>query len=161
MTPRGGARRPANADLAEQLLEVVPQTTRRIRREMRRQGIPGLTVAQLRALLFVRRHPGCGLSALADHLGMSLPASSALVQRLVTAGFADRTDHPIERRRVQLNLTALGSEHVARTQAAVRAWLADELAVFTLDEQRLLSRALDLLDRVGRAGDPEPRGRSG
>jgi DNA-binding MarR family transcriptional regulator len=158
MTPPSPAGAPsAVVEIADQVLDVIPRTTRRIRREMRRHGADGLTVAQLRALLFIRRQPGNGPSALAEHLGMSLPATSALVQRLVVAGFVNRIGHPLERRRVQLKLTALGAEHLARTQAAVRAWLAGELATLTDDEQVLLSRALGILDRIGASADERPR----
>jgi DNA-binding MarR family transcriptional regulator len=147
------------ADVADRLLEVVPRTTRRIRRQMRAHGAPGLTVAQLRAMIYVRRRPGAGLSALAEHLGMSLPASSALVQRLVVAGLLDRASDPTERRRVRIELTPSGVDHLARAQAAVRGWLAGELATLTTDEQILLERALGLLDRIGRSADgPSVRG---
>ena len=151
---------PPNEAVADLILLVVPRTTRRIRRQMRQHGTAGLTVAQLRALLYVRRQPGSGPSAIADHLGMSLPATSALVQRLVVAGFLNRMDDPVERRRVKLQLTATGADHLAQTQAAVRAWLAQELAGFSDDDQKLLARALGILDRIGCVSE-QPRGRSG
>jgi DNA-binding MarR family transcriptional regulator len=145
------------ADLAERLLETVPQATRRIRRAMRAHGAPGLTIAQLRALIFLRRRAGIGLSPLADHLGMSLPASSALIQRLVLAGLVDRTSDPSERRRIQLQLTDEGAERLARGRAGVRGWLAGELAGLSPADQATLSKALEILDRVGRGWDDLPR----
>jgi DNA-binding MarR family transcriptional regulator len=141
------------SNVADRLFEIVPRMTRRIRRQMRAHGTPGLTVAQLRALAFIRREPGAGLSALADHLGMSLPASSALAQRLVVAGLIDRTDDPAERRRIRLQLTASGADHLAKAQAAVRGWLADELAALTPVEQARLAGGLELLDRIGQSSD--------
>jgi DNA-binding MarR family transcriptional regulator len=104
-------------------------------------------------MLYVRRAPGAGLSALAHHLGMSLPASSALVQRLVFAELLDRVNDPTERRRVRIDLTTSGADHLARAHAAVRGWLADELATFTPDERAVLERGLGLLDRIGRPSD--------
>lgn len=144
-------------DLADRLLEIVPRAIRRLRRQMRAQGTPGLTVAQLRALNYLRREPGAGLSALADHLGMSLPATSALTQRLVVAGLIDRSDDPTERRRIRLRLTPPGADHLALAQAAVRGWLADELAALTSAERVRLAGGLELLDRIGQASDEPTR----
>ncbi|HLY15532.1 MAG TPA: MarR family transcriptional regulator [Candidatus Limnocylindrales bacterium] len=147
----------AESRVADRLLEIVPRATRRLRRQMRAHGAPGLTVAQLRALIYLRREPGAGLSALADHLGMSLPASSALAQRLVSAGLIDRSDDPAERRRIRLQLTPSGTEHLATAQAAVRGWLAGELAALTPAEQARLAGGLELLDRIGQSSDEPAR----
>jgi len=134
---------------ADRLLEVVPRTMRRIREAMRARAARGLTVPQLRALLYIRRHPGAGLSALADHLGMSPPAASALVDRLVRAGQLERANHPDERRRIQLRLTRRGLAHVASAHDAARAWLTRELGQLEARELQRLGVALDVLDRVG------------
>jgi len=154
-----GRRSQEAIDLADRLLEIVPRATRRLRRQMRAHGASGLTVAQLRALIYLRREPGAGLSALADHLGMSLPATSALTQRLVVSRLIDRSDDPTERRRIRLRLTPPGAEHLAQAQAAVRGWLADELAALTGAEQTRLAAGLELLDRIGQSSDePALRG---
>jgi DNA-binding MarR family transcriptional regulator len=117
---------------------------------MRGRAPGDLTVPQLRALLHVRRRPGEGLSPLADHLGMSAPAASALVDRLVRAGLVDRAADPAERRRIQLRLTAEGSEQVARSHLAVRSWLRDELAHLTPAELEQLAGALEVLDGLAK-----------
>ena len=106
--------------VADRVMEAVPAVMRRIRLAMRADvaGQPGTTVPQLRALLFVRRHPGCSLSAMAEHLGMTLPACSGLAERLVRAGLLERTTDPQERRRVQLRLTSDGMERVAPRRPA-------------------------------------------
>jgi DNA-binding MarR family transcriptional regulator len=155
LTPAAAAESESN--VADRLLEIVPRATRRIRRQMRAHGTPGLTVAQLRAMIYLRREPGAGLSALADHLGMSLPASSALAQRLVVAGMIDRTGNPTERRRIRLQLTTSGADHLAKAQAAVRGWLADELAALTPAEQARLAGGLEMLDRIGQSSDEPAR----
>ncbi len=136
------------ADIADRILEVVPRAMRRIREQMR-AGASGLTVAQLRALLYIRRHPGTSLSALADHLGISVPAGSALVDRLVIAGQVDRDVDPAERRRMRLDLTGTGAEQVGLAQVAARAWLHDELAHRPAVELEQLLAALAILGGLG------------
>jgi DNA-binding MarR family transcriptional regulator len=146
-----GRRAPASdlAGCADRLLEVVPRTMRRIREEMRARAARGLTVPQLRALLYLRRHPGAGLSAVAEHLGMSPPAASALVDRLVRAGHLERAIHPDERRRIQLRLTRRGLAHVTSAHDAARAWLTRELGHLDARDLARLGAALEVLDRVG------------
>lgn len=136
------------ADVADRVLEVVPRAMRRIREQMR-GGADGLTVSQMRALLFIRRHPGSSLSGLTDHLGISVPAGSALVDRLVAAGQVTRVADPDERRRIRLDLTGIGAEQVGRAQVAVRAWLSRELGARSAAELVELVDALAMLEGLG------------
>jgi len=140
--------------LADRVLEVVPRTMRRIRARMRSMGPIELTVPQLRVLLFVRRTPGVGLSAVAEHVGVTKASASTLVDRLVRAGFIDRSDDPGERRRIQLRLTAAGSERVGLAHLAVRTWLAEELAALDAATLARLGPALDVLEGLGDASEP-------
>jgi len=161
---RGPVARPAAAAsgepdvsaAADHVLEAVPRVMRRIRQAMRAEagGPPTTTVPQLRALLYVRRSPGSSLSAMAEHLGMTLPACSALAERLVRAGWLERTIDPAERRRVQLRLTALGMERVAHASLRARAWLIDGLGDLTPGDLASLQAALDVLDRVTARSEP-------
>ncbi|HXR27134.1 MAG TPA: MarR family transcriptional regulator [Candidatus Baltobacteraceae bacterium] len=141
--------------VADRVMEAVPAVMRRIRRAMRAEvaGQPGTTVPQLRALLFVRRHPGCSLSAMAEHLGMTPPACSGLAERLVRAGVLERTIDPQERRRVQLRLTSDGKERVAHADLRARSWLIEGLADLAPADLRALAGALELLERVTAEGD--------
>lgn len=146
----------ATADeVADAILHVVPRMTRRIRTEMRTAGAGALTVPQLRALLYVRRHPGTGLAPLAEHLGSTPPGASGLVERLVRAGLVERTTDPDERRRIQLRLTPTGTEHVGRAQLLVRSRLSADLASLSANELTMLAAALELL--AGIAGDEDRR----
>src|SRR6516225_6106417 len=94
-------------ECAARLMDVAPLTMRFIRSQMRRQ-MPGLTMAQYRAMSFLYRHRGCTLRALADHLGVTPPTCSALVGRLVDRGIATRTTNVANRREVTLRLTSAG-----------------------------------------------------
>ena len=136
--------------VAVAILETLPPAMRAIREQMRSGRAAGMSVAQFRLLLYVRRNPATSLSPLADHLGTSLPAASQLVERLVQAGLIAREQHPRERRRVQLRLTDAGATALAECDARTRAWLCkrlsgldeselDDLAGLLRDLRRLLS----------------------
>jgi DNA-binding MarR family transcriptional regulator len=105
---------------AARLVEVAPLVVRFIRAQMRAQ-MPGLTMAQFRAMSYLYRRPGCSLRALAGHLGVTPPTGSALVERLVARGVATRTPNAANRREVALQLTAAGrAQYEAATEAARR-----------------------------------------
>lgn len=139
--------------LADRLLDVLSTATRRVRQEMRRNSSLELTVPQFRALRYVERHPGTGLSRLADHLGMSRSSASALVERLARAGQVERTTDPAERRRIRIELSDSGVAVVGRAVRGTRAWLSGELEALEPDQRRRLAEALELLARVGASAD--------
>jgi DNA-binding MarR family transcriptional regulator len=137
--------------LAERLLQVLSETFRAVRREMRRNA-GDLTVPQFRALRFIERHPGTDLSLLAAHLGMSRSSASALVERLNRAGYVHRSTNPDERRRIRIELEPPGALALAHAFASTRDWLATELTTFVPDERHRLADAMDLLARIGEGG---------
>jgi DNA-binding MarR family transcriptional regulator len=141
--------RPADDDVtaraAEALVTVVPRAMRQIR-SVARSGIPGLSVPQFRALRYINRHPGSGLTPVAEHLGVSMPSASALIGRLAVAGFVERDLDPTERRRLALNLTPRGRDRIAASTAAVDAWWRARLAHRSPAELELIVAAMELLD---------------
>ena len=138
---------------AEELVEVAPLVTRWIRGEMRRASADSLTVPQLRALLYVRRHPGTNLSGLADHLGVGVTTASGLVDRLVRQQLLTRTQDPTERRRMRLELTPEGDARVQRSRGQTRSALAATLSGLSADQLSAIYQALGLLRMVFQ---PEP-----
>jgi DNA-binding MarR family transcriptional regulator len=139
--------------VAVAILETIPPSMRAIREQMRSSRAASLSVAKFRLLLFVRRHPGTSLSPVAEHLGVSLPGTSQVVQRLVMAGLVTRQQHAEERRRVELRLTDAGDAALAECDARTRAWLCERLAGLEGPELDRLAGALhDLHELLARAG---------
>lgn len=118
---------------------------RTIRREMRRQRAADLSVPRFRALGYLSRHPGAPLAELAEHLGLTAPATSRLVEGLVVRGYASRQTNASDRRSVALTVTAKGAEMLAAAQAHVRGHLAETLAALSADERATVARAAELL----------------
>lgn len=143
---------------AAALLDAVPPVMRFIRDQMRRHRGQGLSVPQFRALLFVNRHPGASLSALAGHLGLSLAAVSRLVDGLVLAGLVGRVAGAGDRRRVALSLSPRGRARYQAANAATRRQLAQELVALSGDERGRLGAALALLGGVFARGEGDGAG---
>lgn len=121
-------------EAATAVLETVPPVMRAIRGRMREGRPAGLSVPQFRTLVYLRRHPGSGLSEIAEHLGTSLPAASELISRLVRQELVIRETDPRERRRVRLTLAPAGAAQLAEAEARTTEWLSGLLE--RLDPQR-------------------------
>lgn len=132
-------------EAAASILETVPATVRALRTQMRSARAASLSVPQFRLLRFVRRNPGTSLSAVAEHVGASLPATSEQVERLVRAGFLTRVYSASERRRVELRVTDLGGQSLSECDARTRAWLRERLENVSPADLDRLTEALATL----------------
>ena len=133
---------------AREIMDTVPRVMQLIRTEMRRHRPHRLSVPQFRALLFLDRHPEASLSALAEHLGVSRPTASVLVDRLVQRGLVARGTDPAERRRAVLRLTTAGRRQLAEARQYTQARLAERLAGLGEAELARLRDGLQLLQRL-------------
>jgi DNA-binding MarR family transcriptional regulator len=143
---------------ARGVMETVPLVMRFLRAEIRRQRTRSLSVPQFRALVFLSRHPGASLSSMADHLGVTRPTASALVDRLVRRGLVTRTEHPQERRRIVLALTLSGARHLQQAREVARARIAGVLAGLSTAELRKIAEGIALLERVFKEVSPQDDG---
>ncbi len=151
-----GTRRPMDTSrltsdaCARTVMETVPMVMRFIRTEMRRNGASALSVPQLRALSFLDRNPGSCLFHVADHLGVTTPTASVIVDRLVRRGLLLRSEDPQERRRLVLTLTPKGSRHLEQARSATRTWIAEVLAPLPRPALRRIEEGISLLGSVFR-----------
>ena len=146
--PRASASGPTDSSAqatAVLVLEVVPRVMRLIRAEMRGAARSSISVPQLRAMLFVRHHPGSSLSALAEHLGVGLASASTMVDRLVRQGLLTRVQDPAERRRVMLGLTPEGTRQLDTARRRASEALADALAACSADQRVAVEQAMTVL----------------
>ena len=139
---------------ARELLETVPLVMHALRGEMRRHRAADLSVPQFRTLGFVGRQAGASLTAAAEHMGLTLPSMSVLVEGLVARKLVARAPDPRDRRRVMLTLTPRGRTLLERTHRAAEAQLAEKLAVLSPGERAAVQHALRLLRGVFEQDQP-------
>lgn len=130
---------------ARELLETVPLVMHALRGEMRRHRAAGLSVPQFRTLGFVGRQAGASLSAAAEHMGLTLPSMSVLVDGLVARKLVARAPDPRDRRRVTLTLTPRGRTLLERTYREAEARLAERLSALSPGERDAVQHGLRLL----------------
>ena len=129
-------------ECAREVLEVVPLVMRTIRTEMRRHRAPELTVPQYRTLAFVNRNEGTSLSGAAEHIGLTLPSMSKLMDGLVTRGLVTRETHAGDRRRITLALTPHGRTMLQSAHQAAQNCLARRLAELSVAERAMVTQAM-------------------
>ena len=133
---------------AQEILEVVPLVMRTIRAEMRRHRAVDLSVPQFRTLAFIDRKADASLSDVAEHIGLTLPSMSKIVDGLVSRKLVTRQTAPEDRRRMTLALTARGQTALQSTRAATRACLAEDLMALSDRQRETIAQALEILRPV-------------
>ncbi len=135
----------SSSECARVLLEVVPKVMQTIRAEMRRQRGHDLSVVQMRALAFLNRNPGAPLSAVAEHVGLTLPSMSSQVSGLVGRNLLNRSTAAHDRRYVTLTLTDQGRAVYEDARRYAQEQIAAMLDRLSSHEQATLIEAFALL----------------
>lgn len=144
----GDSNKPSLERLAKGLLDVVPLIMRSIRAEMRAHRDAELSVPQFRVLNHVRLQGSVSLSELADHMGLTMPSTSTMIDVMVGRGLVDRRVNDSDRRKVAIEVTAKGSEAWASAWKATCESLLVRLGRLSESERRELETGLESLRRL-------------
>jgi DNA-binding MarR family transcriptional regulator len=143
-------------DCARNMLEVVPLVVRALRATMRQHRGTNLSVPQFRSLGYLSREAGASLSAVAEHVGLTLPSMSKMIDGLVARGLVGRGISTRDRRQVTLALSPLGRATLRTARARTQARVAEMLGALSETERATVTRAMHALRPVF-----EPGSRSG
>jgi DNA-binding MarR family transcriptional regulator len=135
-------------ECARQVLEAVPMVMRVIRTEMRSHRGSDLSVPQFRVLVYLNRQEGASLSDIAEHMGLTLPSMSKMIDHLVARQLVTRRMDPGDRRRVTLASTALGRTAMQSAYKATESRLAARLAALPESERRTILKAMQVLESL-------------
>lgn len=131
--------------VAQTVLEVIPLVMRTIRRNLREQRDPDMSLPEFRGLAFINRNPGCSLNEAAEHIGLEPPSASKLVEHLVQRGLVRREADPADRRRVQLTLLPRGQRNIDLAYEHTRSFLAEQLAGLNAAEREAVLKSMQIL----------------
>ncbi len=132
---------------ADELLDTVPLVMRVIRKHFRRHR-SGLSIAQFRTLWFVSTDAHSTLSAVAEFIGLSLPAMSRLVDGLVAKQLIERRSCEKDRRHVRLSITANGELALGEARAIAQTHVAEALTQLTSEQKATIGAAMEILRGV-------------
>jgi DNA-binding MarR family transcriptional regulator len=131
--------------VAQELMDTAPQIVQTIRVEMRRGRGSDISIPQFRAMRFIQVNPDLSLSHLAEHLGLTLPSVSKLVDGLVKQKLVTRKASTADRRKLTLILTQAGALIVDSARAEARVNLAQKLKDLSEADLKTISQAMQLL----------------
>jgi DNA-binding MarR family transcriptional regulator len=132
-------------ECASELLEVVPMVMHSIRKVMSQHRIKSLSEAQFRAMRFLHRHPDTSLVDVVEHMRLTPPSVSKLIDGLVARDLVVRLNSNQDRRRIALHLSAQGEESFDSAKRATLETLITKIQHFTPIERDLLGESLGLL----------------
>jgi DNA-binding MarR family transcriptional regulator len=112
-----------------------------------------LTYAQAQVLFQVARNPNTLMTDVARTFGITLPAVTQVVDRLVAKKFLERRDNPRDRRQVLLAVTAAGDALVQELEQAQLDGLDTVLDRLENGERKEIIRGLERLVSAAR-GEP-------
>jgi DNA-binding MarR family transcriptional regulator len=135
-------------ECAREILDAVPVAMRAIRAQLRKHSGSALSVPQFRTLLFINRHRGASISEVADHIGLTLPSMSTLVDGLVTRNFVLRRVHEDDRRRMTLTLSERGDAALLSARTGAQSYLTERLKPLPEAQRVTILRAMRILKRV-------------
>lgn len=113
-----------------------------------------VTLPQLRVLVMIASLGPLNLAAVADGLGVHPSGISRACERLVIAGLLNRTDNPLDRRNLVLDLTDAGARLVGQVDQQRRRAIEDILAKMPARRRDGLVPALRAF--ADAAGEQEP-----
>jgi DNA-binding MarR family transcriptional regulator len=129
-------------------MDTTPQILQAIRVEMRRGRSSDISIPQFRTMRFIQRNPDSSLSDLAEHLGLTLPSVSKLVDGLVKQKLISRKESAEDRRKITLLLTETGTSMVDSARTSARTHLAEKLKHLSDEELQMISRAMLMLHPI-------------
>lgn len=144
---------PATIDVARLRLAIV-----RLARRQRQQSGTGLTPSLQSALAVVDVRGPLTLGELATVEQVSPPTTTRIVAKLEEMGLVARTPDPVDRRITRVDVTDEGHRQLAESRERRDAWLRDRLAELPHDEVATLAAAIEPLEHLLRAGDPDDPG---
>jgi DNA-binding MarR family transcriptional regulator len=131
--------------LADALRPAVLRVSRRLRLEAQKAG---LSAQDAMLLGHIRKHPGVGVSGLADLERTSRPTMSAHVKRLEAAGLVARSGDADDGRRSGLAITPAGARKLDIIRRERNDWLAARLARVADADRETLAQAAPALLRL-------------
>ncbi len=129
------------------ILDVMPAVMDSLRAAMRRQLGQTLSVPQFRCLRFIADNAACSVSEVAAFLGVTLATASAMVERLVRAGYVVSEVAADDSRRSDLHGTRTGRSLMGRIRGGARTELAGALADCSPEELGDLLAGMAVLQR--------------
>ena len=137
-----------NMDDASLVIETILLGMRTIRRHICNKCTSDLTVPQFRVLAYLNYHKGASLSAVAEHLELSLPSMSKTIDCLVKRNLVAREISSNDRRRITLELTTAGIKAFETIREDTRKHFSEMLSTLSEEDREKIVQAMHMLQAI-------------
>jgi DNA-binding MarR family transcriptional regulator len=110
----------------------------------------GLSFTQINVLMRLFHGGKCGVSEIGEQMGVTSPAASQSIDRLVNLELIERTEDPADRRAKLLALAPKGRELITRGFEIRSKWVEGLTDALTVEQQEMIISALTLLTDAAR-----------
>ena len=110
----------------------------------------GLSMPQFSILMQLHYKGACGMSQISERFDVTAAAASQLVDKLVQAGYIERTEDPNDRRAKLLRLSGKGASLVDDGIQERYRWMDELASKFSAEEQTKINEALSILTDAAR-----------
>jgi DNA-binding MarR family transcriptional regulator len=104
-----------------------------------------ISLSQMGTLFHLHHKGMCGVSGIGEHLGVTNPAASQILDRMVQQGLIARSEDPQDRRVKQIVLTEKGQKIIEGSIQARQSWWPDLENKLSDAEKEQVLAALDIL----------------
>jgi DNA-binding MarR family transcriptional regulator len=113
----------------------------------------GLSMPQFSILMQLHYKGACGMSEISERFDVSAAAASQLVDKLVQAGYIERTEDPHDRRAKLLKLSTEGAKLVDDGIQERYRWMDELTTRISAADQARINEALSILTEAARQMD--------
>lgn len=104
-----------------------------------------LTVSQIHALIFLKKHPSAQMSEIAKEFKIELPSATSLINKLVDTKLVERKPDEKDRRLVRIALTNQGEQLLAEAMKERSKKITHTLSYLSESDKKQLSRIIKQL----------------
>lgn len=107
-----------------------------------------ITISQLRAMFLLLDASPARMSFIAQEMGITLSACTHLIDRLVMAGYVERSEDPADRRVVQCSLTGKGRDVLDRLRQQSPVASDEFIERLSTEELKIMIQGAQIYQRV-------------
>ncbi len=113
----------------------------------------GLSMSQFSIMMQLHYRGACGVSEISERFDVTAAAASQLVDKLVQAGYLERTESPSDRRAKLLTLSIKGKALIEHGINERYRWMDDLAGSMNADDRSKVAEALTILTKAAQQMD--------
>ncbi len=132
--------------LSSDIAPLLVSLTRSIYRTMRAVS-PTCSFLEMKTLTIAHEQKNPSMKDIAEELGISSPATTAVIDRLIADKAVERSEDASDRRMIRISLTPLGKKLFEKNRGVIYDAIEERMSVLSDSERLELTRLLQKLQK--------------